>query len=126
MLRKLNDLSVGECSLLIFLVGSLLPILGIIAWCVFNIVEGRSLETFDLAFMSHPVFTNLGASYLEMFIFNFIALIVIFLSTYLRYVYFADERDFMKKYNIKGKTGFGSDFKAPRSSGNDVYEHFDD
>ncbi len=97
-----------------FILATIIPTLGVMLHCVVNILQGKGLETYDLVIMDHPVLTNLGVSYIEVFIGDFIALIALMASVGARYYFYRDERNFIQKYKIKGKTGFSKDFNSSK------------
>ncbi|TNC85834.1 MAG: hypothetical protein CSH37_06285 [Thalassolituus sp.] len=123
MLRKLEE-SIGGTSrgFAILILASVVPILGVMIHCGYNIYLGNGLETYDLVIMDHPILTNLGVSYVEVLIYDAFAFLVLVIGLLFRYYHYRDERDFMKKYNLKGKTGFGSDFKSTRSINSSEYD----
>jgi ABC-type sulfate transport system permease component len=127
MLRKF-ELSLSNTSLgfVILVLALALPFLGVIAHCSYNIYIGNGLDTYDLIVMDHPVLTNLGVSYLEVLIADVATLVAVFVGILMRYNYYKDERDFIKKYNLNVKTGFSRDFKNSGSSGYDRGASFDD
>jgi len=124
MLRDLdNALESKRWGFILFLIASILPALGVVAHCIVNIANGKALETYDLVIMDHPVLTNLGVSYLEVLIYDVIYLLALAVGLLWRYYHYKDERDFMRKYNIKGETGFTQDFKASGSSRSHGYSN---
>lgn len=121
MLKKFySDLENTNWGFMVFVAAVCLPSVAAGFHCLLNIWRGKALETFGLGIMAHPILTNLGVTYLEVFIGSMVTLIALLVGLYLRYRYYRDERDFMKKYNIKGKAGFSRDFK-PSGHGN----HYD-
>lgn len=119
MLNKLNDYWENtNWEFLMFLTAMILPAVGVIAHCAVNISQGRAFETYHLIVMDHPILTNLGATYLEVLVGDALALLALFIGLYLRYRHYSDERDFMRKYNIRGSTGFSRDYKASGASPN--------
>lgn len=94
---------------------TVVSMLGVMLHCGYNIYLGNALETFDIIIMDHPVLTSLGVSYLEVLIGDVCILLALIIVWGLRYHYYKDERDFIKKYNIKGKTRSGSDSKPAKS-----------
>ena len=126
MLRKLQasfeDTSLG---LVLFLLGVVGPILGVMVHCGYNIYLGNALETYDLIIMDHPVLTNLGVSYLEVLLADAAVFIALGIGLAFRYFYYKDERDFIKKYNLKGKTGFYSDFAPKTNLDSRSYDSYD-
>ena len=127
MLRKLEfSLRNTNLGFVIFLMATILPFLGVIVHCSYNIYLGKGLDTYNLIIMDHPVLTNLGVSYLEVLIADIATLVAIFVGLLIRYSYYKDERDFIKKYKLNAKTGFYQDFKNTSSSGNERGERFDD
>lgn len=112
MLKKFySDLENTNWGFIVFVVAICLPSVVVGFHCLLNIWRGKALETFDVGIMAHPILTNLGVTYLEVFIGDIVTLIALLVGLYLRYRYYRDERDFMKKYNIKGKSGFSQNFK---------------
>ncbi len=123
MLLKFSyDLENANWGFIILVSALLLPSVAVDFYCLFNIYHGRALETFDLVIMAHPILTNLGVTYLEVLVGNIITLVAILVGIYLRYRYYRDELDLMKKYNIKGKTGFSQDFKHSSGSQGNHYD----
>ncbi len=76
--------------------------------------------------MDHPVLTNLGVSYLEVLIADIATLVALLVGLLIRYNYYKDERDFIKKYKLNAKTGFYQDFKNSSGSTNERGADFDD
>lgn len=127
MLRKLEfSLRNTNLGFVIFLMATILPFLGVIVHCSYNIYLGKGLDTYNLIIMDHPVLTNLGVSYLEVLIVDIATLVAIFVGLLIRYSYYKDERDFIKKYKLNAKTGFYQDFKNTSSSCSERGESFDD
>lgn len=120
MLGKINSgWENTNWGLALFLISIILPALGVVAHCTVQIFEGKALEHYDLVIMDHPILTNWGATYLEVLIGDVLLLVVLIVGLIFRHLHYGDERDFMKKYNIKGKTGFTRDFKDPGSTRSD-------
>ena len=127
MLRKLeSSFEETNFGFAVFLFVTITPMLGVMLHCGYNIYSGNALETYDLIIMGHPVLTSLGVSYLEVLIADVVTFFALIIGLAFRYYYYRDERDFMKKYNIKGKTGFTSDFNSKSSSGNSYDSSYDE
>ena len=127
MLRKFEfSLRNTNFGFMIFLLATLLPFLGVIIHCSYNIYLGKGLDTYDLIIMDHPVLTNLGVSYLEVLIADVATLVALLVGLLIRYNYYKDERDFIKKYKLNAKTGFYQDFKNSSGSTNERGADFDD
>lgn len=99
-----------------FILATILPAVAVMIHCIVNIMKGRALETYDLVIMDHPVLTSLNVSYLEVFIGDVITILAVLAALGARHYYYRDERDFMRKYKIKGKTGFTKDFTHGKHS----------
>lgn len=123
MLKKfIYDLENTNWGFIVLITVLFLPSVAVGFHCLFNIFHGKALETFDLTIMAHPVLTNLGVTYIEVLVGNIITLVAIFIGFYLRYRHYRDERDLMRKYNIKGKTGFSQEFKPSSSNQGNHYD----
>ncbi len=105
-----------------FIIATMLPAFGVTVHCLFNIWQGKALEPYVLVIMDHPILTNLGATYFDILIGDLVVLISVILALYLRHRHYRDERDFLKKYNVKGKTGF---FRNIKISSRDRDQSFD-
>jgi len=126
MFRKLQaSFEETNLGLVLFLLGVIGPIVGVMAHCGYNIYLGNALETYDLIIMDHPVLTNLGVSYLEVLLADVAVLIALGVGLAFRYYHYKDERDFIKKYNLKRNTGFYSDFSSKSSLDSRSYDSCD-
>jgi hypothetical protein len=107
MLRKLADEIDGSSFIgFISIILMLLVLSGKVLYCLVQVLKGRGHETFHMIVMEHPVFTFINASFMDVLIFEAGMLIALVVGLVWRYFYYRDEREFLKKYKIKGKTGF--------------------
>ncbi len=120
ILDRMNNWSESTLGFILWLFPLVGPPVGIAFHCVYQVSIGNGHEQFRLGFVDVPKYLGAGASYLDVLILDALIILALFVGLGFRYYYFRHERDFIKKYNIKVKTGpkYSSDSKE-RDSGYD-------
>ena len=124
MLRRLSEFHRSTWECIISFIAMVGPILGVIVHCIYQISMSNALVQFRLGPIESPKYFGIGASYQDVLIFHVCIFIALIVGIALRYYHYRDERDFMRKYNVKDQTGFGSLFKGTDGK-TDRYESLD-
>ncbi|MAM89513.1 MAG: hypothetical protein CME36_19610 [unclassified Hahellaceae] len=116
MLRHIAEWWKSTWQFLITIAALALPPLCLTGYCWYKVATGEGAEQFRLGFVDIPKYLGAGASYLDVLILNICVLLVLAVGFAVRYYQYRHERDFMRKYGIKGGTGFVRDLRDPDSS----------
>jgi hypothetical protein len=112
MLRKMSDEMEGSGVFgFLTLILLLMTLSGKTLYCLVHVLNGKGHETFKMP-MVDRLFTWIDASYMDVLILDGALLIALIVGLIFRYFYYSDERDFLRKYKIKDKTGFWGPFRS--------------
>jgi hypothetical protein len=125
MLQRISEWHKTTWELIGGILAIILPALGTAAYCAFKVASGEGHEQFRLGFVDIPKYLGAGASYLDILILDGMMVVALVVGFGLRYYHYRDERDFLKKYKIKGETGFTSDLKPSKGSSG-FFDDYDD
>lgn len=115
-MQKLLDWLWSSWRFALTLVLMVSPFLGLTALCLLKVQAGQGLQPFRLGMVDMPRFLGAGASYLDVLLLCLLVPAALLTALLLRYRYYRDERDFLRRHGLPGRTGFWGGLRGARET----------